>query len=172
MDSRLRWLPGWLRPYAVAMAAFTGALALAIVLVHTVGTKNTLVYSLIGDLLVLGSAWLGYGPGALVCTLTTFLAPLMLRPGRPNHVDPGRFAVLVFICLLISRISVSKRRTEASLRQSAAELEARVRERTLELLRNEERRSSLAAEREARHLAEVSSSCLRAFSRVVNSSDM
>jgi PAS domain-containing protein len=141
----LRRLPDWQRRYVIALSALTCVIAIALVLVHTVGIKNTLVYNLLGDLLVLGCAWLGYGPGVLVCTVTAFLVPHILLPGRPNHVDPGRFAILVLICLLISWTSASKRRREASLRRLAEDLEIRVQERTLELQRNEEKASRLAA---------------------------
>jgi PAS domain S-box-containing protein len=138
LDARLHLLPDWLRRYVIALAAETFTVGLAAILLHTAGAKLTLVYSLLGDLLILGSAWLGYGPGILVCTLTTYLVPRILLPNRPSHVDFGRFALLIIISMLISRISVSKRKTEARLRRSAEELENRVQERTRELQLNEQ----------------------------------
>jgi two-component system cell cycle sensor histidine kinase/response regulator CckA len=141
----MRRLPDWLRRYVIASIALTLTVGVAVVLARTVGTKSTVVYSLLGDLLVLGCAWLGYGPGILVCTVTVYVVPHILLPGQPSHVDPGRFGVLIFICLLISRISTSKRRAEASLRQLADELEVRVQERTRELRTQERRHARLAA---------------------------
>src|SRR5579872_3285437 len=66
-------LPDRLRRYTIAAVAFVGALALATILLRIFGTKPAVIYSLLFDLLIMGSAWLGYGPGVLVCTLTTFL---------------------------------------------------------------------------------------------------
>ncbi len=132
-------LPDHLRRYTIAAVVFVGTMTLAEILLRTVGTKPALVYTLLFDLLIMGSAWLGYGPGLLVCGLTTYLAPHVLLPNRPStHVDLGKFALLVLISFLISRISQSKRRSEASLRRVAEQLEIRVAERTLELQRNEQ----------------------------------
>ena len=139
IEKRLSVLPEWARPYALAMAALVGAAAIADLLYHTGGTKAALLISLIGDLLVLGSAWLGYGPGILVCTLTVFVVPRVLLPSRPVQVDPGRFGLLIILCLLVSRLAGSKRRTEAALRQLAGELEHRVEQRTREIQLNEQR---------------------------------
>ncbi len=117
----------------------------AAVLLHTVGDKARIVISLMGDLLFLGAAWLGYGPGVLVLALIIFLVPRILVPSQPSHVELGQFALLTIISLLVSRISSSKRQTEASLRRWGDELERRVEERTLELRRNEQSRAWLAA---------------------------
>jgi two-component system, cell cycle sensor histidine kinase and response regulator CckA len=145
LDRTLRPLPDWLRRYVIALFALTVTLGLALILVHTVGTESTLIYSLLGDLLVLGCAWLGYGSGILVCTFVAFIVPHILLPGRPPHVDAGRFGTLVIMCLLVSRVSGSKRRTEVALRRLADEMETRFQERSLELQHNEARRAQLAA---------------------------
>ena len=100
--------------------------------------KASLAYVFLYFLLILGAAWLGYGPGLLVCSLTTFLLPPLLL-SQPPGVQIGRFGLLIVVSLLVSRLSASKRRTEISLRRSAEELEDRVRERTRELQRNEQR---------------------------------
>jgi two-component system, cell cycle sensor histidine kinase and response regulator CckA len=138
-DSEFRKLPDWPRRYGLAMAALFAATAISAILMRTVGRKASLVYALLFELLIMGAAWLGYGPGLLVCALVTFVIPGILMPARASHVDFGRFGLLVVISLLISRISTSKRSTEATLRRSAEDLEERVQERTAELRRNEQR---------------------------------
>ena len=101
--------------------------------------KATIVVSLLGDVVFLGAAWLGYGPGVLVCFLLTFIVPPLLVPGRPINAEFGKFALLLFVSLLVSRIGTSKRRTETLLRQWGETLEARVAERTRELKDSEAR---------------------------------
>jgi PAS domain S-box-containing protein len=103
----------------------------------------------LGDLVFLGAAWLGYGPGIVVCFLITFVVPRLLVPGGPVSTDLGHFGILVLISLLVSRISVSKRRSEALLRDWGESLEARVAERTRELSEQQEQL------REQAHLLEL-----------------
>ncbi len=50
-----------LRRYVIALAALVVGCGVAAVLLHTVGDKARIVISLMGDLLFLGAAWLGYG---------------------------------------------------------------------------------------------------------------
>jgi len=126
-------LPDRVRPYVYALAALTGASLLAGLLLRVIGTKATILVSLLGDVVFLGAAWLGYGPGIVVCFLLTFVVPPLLVPGRPVSADLGKFGLLVFISLLISRIASSKRRSEALLRDWGESLEVRVAERTREL---------------------------------------
>jgi two-component system, cell cycle sensor histidine kinase and response regulator CckA len=145
IDKQLRRLPDWLRRYVIVLAALIGGCALAVLLLHTVGDKSRVVISLLGDLVFLGAAWMGYGPGVLALAVILFIVPRVLLPDRPSHVDLGQFGLLTIISLLVSRISSSKRRTEASLRQLAGELDIRVQERTQELQRNEQRMARLAA---------------------------
>ncbi|MBZ5621652.1 MAG: PAS domain S-box protein [Acidobacteriia bacterium] len=135
---RLHKFPESLRPYIIAVIALAGAIALAEILFHTLGTKASLAYVLLYFLLILGAAWLGYGPGVLVCSVTAFLLPPLLL-GQLPHLEIVRFGLLILVLLSVSRLSASKRRTEISLRRSAEELEDRVRERTQELQRNERR---------------------------------
>ncbi len=134
---RFERLPAGLRQYLCAFLALAVAVAIAEILYHTLGTKASLAYALLYFVLIMGAAWLGYGPGLMICAITTFLLPPLLL-GRAPHTDAGRFSLLVIISLLISRLAASKRRTEASLRYAAEQLESRVRERTLELERNEQ----------------------------------
>ncbi len=145
IDLQMRRWPDRLRRYVIALAALVVGCGVAAVLLHTVGDKARIVISLMGDLLFLGAAWLGYGPGVLVLALIIFLVPRILVPSQPSHVELGQFALLTIISLLVSRISSSKRQTEASLRRWGDELERRVEERTLELRRNEQSRAWLAA---------------------------
>src|SRR5579872_242411 len=118
---RLARLPDWLQRYVMALGALTAAVALSFILIHTVGTKAALLYSLMYIVVIGCSAWLGYGPGLLVCTITIYLLPPLLL-GRPPRVDPSRFGLLLVISVLISRLSTSTRRTEASLRRAADDL--------------------------------------------------
>jgi len=138
-------LPAWSRPYVISLAALSLAFVAAWTLLHTIGMKATIVVSLLGDLVFLGSAWLGYGPGVLICSLIVFVVPPLLTPDRPFQVNWGQFVLLTIISLLVSRIASSKRRNEALLRQWGEALESRVQERTLELQRNEQRLAWLAA---------------------------
>ena len=145
IDIQLRRLPDWLRRYVIVLAALIVGCGVAALLLHTVGDKARLVVSLLGDLVFLGAAWVGYGPGVLVLALIMFVVPRILVPGQPSHVNLGQFGLLAVISLLVSRISSSKRQTESSLRRWGDELERRVQERTLELQRNEQSRAWLAA---------------------------
>jgi len=85
---------------------------------------------------LLGAAWLGYGPGVLVCILVTFVVPRLLPAQRPRRpVDLVTFGLVLLVSILISWIGQSRRRTEAALRRAAEDLETRVRERTAEATR-------------------------------------
>jgi PAS domain S-box-containing protein len=108
------------------------------------GTKATLFVSLIGDVVFLGCAWLGYGEGLLAGILITFVIPRLLLPGTPLHPDVGRFGLLLVLSLLVSSISRYKRKAEKALKFAADELESRVQSRTLELQKNEQRLSEKA----------------------------
>jgi two-component system cell cycle sensor histidine kinase/response regulator CckA len=145
VDAQLRRLPDWLRRYVIVLTALVAVSGLAALLLHTFGDKTRIIISLLGDLVFLGAAWVGYGPGVLVLALIIFVVPRILVPGQPAHVDLGQFALLNVMSLLVSRISSSKRKAEASLRRWGDELESRVEERTLELHRNERRLAWLAA---------------------------
>ena len=138
-------MPGWLRDYAIIVAALTAGCIVSALLLHTIGPKSKIIVSLIGDLLFLGAAWIGYGPGVLVLSFIIFLAPRILLPGQPPHFNVGQFFLLTVVSLLVSRIGSSKRQTEASLRRWGIELEERVQQRTQELKRNEQSRAWLAA---------------------------
>jgi two-component system, cell cycle sensor histidine kinase and response regulator CckA len=145
IDSSLKRLPDWLQPYVIVLTALAGSAVITDLLIHAVGTQAYIVYSLLAVILLLGSAWLGYGPGVLMCVLVIVVVPHMLVPQRPMRFRPVSFGAVILISLLISRLGSGKRKTELSLRKSAADLEARVQERTLALQHLEEHRAWLAA---------------------------
>jgi len=128
IDMRLRRLPDWLRRYVVVLAALIAACGLAVLLLRTVGSQARIVISLLGDLVFLGAAWMGYGPGVLALALIIFVVPRLLVPGQPLKVDVGQFGLLTIISLLVSRISSSKRQTESSLRRRGDESEQALQE--------------------------------------------
>src|SRR5579862_4919914 len=136
---QLRWLPVWLRGYVIALLSFVFVVVLSMALLHTVGAKAMAFCALLLLILMARAAWLGYGPGLVVCLLTMFVAQSILVPGHPHPVEPIRFGFLVVILLLISRLAQNKRNTEDSLRRAAESLEQRVAERTQELSTKEER---------------------------------
>ena len=110
IDLQLRRLPDWLRRYVIVLAALIAGCGLAVLLLHTVGNKARVVVSLLGDLVFLGAAWMGYGPGVLVLALIIFVVPRILVPNQPLKVDLGQFGLLTIISFLVSRISSSKRK--------------------------------------------------------------
>jgi PAS domain S-box-containing protein len=138
-DRALKPIPVVMRPYVLALSELLAVVALAYLLLHWVGGKSAAFAGLLLILIMLRAAWIGYGPGLLVCLLTMYPVQGFLVPNRPHPVDPIRLGLLIVILLLVSRLSATKRRTEASLRSAAQSLEARVAERTLELSRNQER---------------------------------
>ncbi len=144
INNFFRCLPVWLRRYVFAFSQLTLGTALAVLLMNVFGTEATLVVSLIGDVVFLGCAWLGYGEGVLAGILITFVIPHLLLPGTPLHPDVGRFGLLLVLSLLVSSISTYRRKAERALKFAADELESRVQSRTLELQKNEQRLSEKA----------------------------
>ncbi len=103
------------------------------------GLKVRLFYELLVVLyflVMLGSAWIGYGPGVLVCGIITMALPHLRPNNRRPTADLTAFALLLIISLLVSRLSQTRRRREEELRRIAEDLEIRVRERTEEALRS------------------------------------
>lgn len=131
--------PNVLRQYVYLLLAFVGIIALTLLLLQTVGQKATAVSGFLLLILLFVAAWLGYVPGLLIVTLTVFVAPRFLATGPRRPVDLVSFALLVVCLFLVSRLSSTKRRTEATLRRAAETLEERVLERTLEISKNQER---------------------------------
>jgi two-component system cell cycle sensor histidine kinase/response regulator CckA len=133
------WIPASLRSYAIALAALLLLTAAAYPLIHgaprrSMGTLG-LVIGLLYVVVLLGSSWLGYGAGIMTWTLVVFV-PRALGLAQRQAPDPFRFALLLLVSLLISRIAATGRRREAELKHAAEELEDRVEERTAEALRS------------------------------------
>ena len=134
----VRRLPARLQPYVLALV---GALLLAGALVAARQVFGSPLPALVSVgllfaifVLVLGSAWLGYGSGILVCLLITLAPRLILARTARNRFDVIRLILLIAISVLVSYIGAIHRRRESELRREAEELEHRVRERSEELL--------------------------------------
>jgi PAS domain S-box-containing protein len=131
-------IPTWFQPLACAIVG-TGLITAGIAAVQHFGTHVPLLAGILFIFaffaVYLGSAWLGYSGGILVCVLTTFVVPhlVVLRSAR-NGFDPLRFGLLIAFSLTVSYIGSSYRRRESDLRREARELERRVRDRSEELL--------------------------------------
>jgi two-component system cell cycle sensor histidine kinase/response regulator CckA len=126
--------------YGLPLVSFAVLFGIYYLCYFVLGIRFPLFYGLLYILLLivmLGAAWLGYGPGVLICAIVTLALPHMTRAGanRGARVDLTRFALVLIISLLVSRISQTRRRTEAALRRTAEDLEIRVRERTEEAMR-------------------------------------
>jgi PAS domain S-box-containing protein len=110
--------------------------AITLVLIRFDLPANPVVSAVLWLLLIvilLGSAWLGYGPGVMICVLSSFVVmPLVAPPGRSRSVNYTQFGMLVGVSLIVSRASQVNHRHQDELRRVAAELEQRVRERTQE----------------------------------------
>ena len=83
---------------------------------------------------LLGSSWLGYGPGIVTWSVGLLgVSRFIAARQPPPPTDWIRFGLLLVVSLLISRIADTRRRREAELRRIAGGLEISVRERTAEL---------------------------------------
>jgi len=144
---KLKQFPDTLLRYSAALALLTFFVSLAYVILQVFGRSASFVFVLFYFLVIAGSAWQGYGPGILASTLVTFVvAPIF--SWRPHHLGVPellRFAILLIISLLISRISAIVHRRQDELLLTTQELERRVQLRTEEALR------SADAKREAEH---------------------
>jgi PAS domain S-box-containing protein len=143
---RLKHVPDTVLRYAAALLLLVFLVALAYLLLQLFGRGVGLIFGLFYFLVIAGAAWLGYAQGILVCTLITYaVPPLFSSRVRGGQVDLRRFAMLLLISVLISRIAQMVRRREDELMLAAEELERRVQQRTAEALRSAE------AKREAEH---------------------
>jgi PAS domain S-box-containing protein len=127
-----------LRPYVIALSGQALLVGTAYLLRNTLGIRIAIVTTILEILyffLLLGAAWLGYGPGLLIWTLTIVAVPRILRTTRQGRsMDPIVVGLILLVSILISWIGQNRRRKEAGLVHTAEELEARVRERTEEAL--------------------------------------
>lgn len=133
-----RRVPPPVLPYALSLAALAALIGMAQVSYLVFGPH---LPALLGGLLVillllliLGAAWLGYGPGILVAALATLAIPRLRSTNRTLTAELFRFALTLIVSLLVSSLSRIRSRREAVLRRTAAELEVRVRERSEEAL--------------------------------------
>ncbi|HEV3198703.1 MAG TPA: PAS domain S-box protein [Bryobacteraceae bacterium] len=130
-------LPDPVLRYGLPLFSFTALYGIFYLCYFALGLRLPLFYGLLYILVLivmLGAAWLGYGPGVLLCAIVTLVLP-HLRPGPNPGTRVDRFALVLIISLLVSRLSQNRRRTEAALRRTAQDLEIRVRERTEEATR-------------------------------------
>ncbi len=126
--------------YGLPVASLAALVLVAYTCRFIFAIRVSLVYGLLTValfLVILGSAWLGYGPGVLTCALATVVVPRLLRtgPSRGAWPDLVRLGLVLIISLLVSRLSETRRRREAELRHAAEEAERRVQQRTEEALR-------------------------------------
>ena len=129
-----------LQPYALAISAQALLVAAGFVIRNEWGIRGGIVWALLQVLyfiLLLSSAWSGYGPGLIVWTLTIVAVPRILGTNRPQGSPNSLLlqAVALLIAVLISRISQMRRRREADLLRTAEEMEQRAEERTEEAQR-------------------------------------
>ena len=133
-----RQIPTPVQPYALSLASLAALVGVTESCYRVFGPH---IPALIGGLLVvlflfliLGAAWLGYGPGIVVAALTTLAIPRLRTPNRNLGADLFRFSLTLVVSLLVSYISRVRRRREDELRRTAQDLEQRVRERSEEAL--------------------------------------
>ncbi len=82
--------------------------------------------------------WGGALPGIVVSLAAVPLTTALSSHGKlilPRHVDPVELIVLLAIPILVSRVAKSRKRAEEALRATNEDLEAKVRARTVDLLR-------------------------------------
>jgi PAS domain-containing protein len=136
LDKATAWIPAPLRSYAIALFGLAVLTAASYPFVHGAPRRSMgllgLVIVLVYLVVLLGSSWLGYGAGVMTWTLVTFVIPKLLGLPQRQSPDPYRFALLLLVSLLISRIAATGRKREAELTRAAEELEKRVEERTAE----------------------------------------
>jgi PAS domain S-box-containing protein len=135
--------PEWLLRYAAAVLSLALLTALTLLVAPLFGRAHPVLSAYLMAfyaVVILGAAWLGYGPGILVCFLVAFVVPLFTqRRSRSLSAELLIFGVELFVALLVSTIAHVRRRLEAELRRAAEVLEARVLQRTEEALRAVER---------------------------------
>jgi PAS domain S-box-containing protein len=133
----LRAVPQPLRSYALSLASLAVLVCTTEVCYLVFGPRVPAVLSgllvMAFLLLILGAAWLGYGPGVLISAIAVLAVPrLRPSPNRTIRGDLFRFSLALIVSLLVSRISQTRHRREAALRRTAEELEIRVQERSQE----------------------------------------
>ena len=139
-ESVERRFPSGVLRYALPLCSLAALACVTYLLYFVWGIRSPLLYGFLVVLLflvMLGSAWLGYGPGVIVCAFTTLVLPrLSTNPNRGARYDVTRFGLVLIISILVSRLSQTHHRREAELKKTAGDLEVRVRERTEEAVRS------------------------------------
>jgi len=133
-------IPHGVMRYALPAVCLGALLAVTYASWYVLGIRTLLFYGLIyacALIIVLGSAWLGYGPGILISGLVTSTFPQAIRiiPNRGFGSGLFRFGLLLAVSLLVSRMAQKTRRRETSLLRFAEDFEARARQQTEEALR-------------------------------------
>jgi C4-dicarboxylate-specific signal transduction histidine kinase len=148
-SDRIRTLTGLLSGYAVAAIS----VGLAVVITLKLGSVIKHTATLFFCSVMLSSWYGGLWPGVFaallsVVSLDYYLIPPLYALGISPEEAPDMIA-FVGTALFISWLSGEQKRTKESLRLARDELDAKVRERTAELKRANERLKSEIAEREA-----------------------
>ena len=125
--------------YLLAVIGMAGVIALYEIARTLLGARSpaNIVIFFLFLVVLLGSAWLGYGPGLLTVALTSFVLPLFIRANPPSTFSSEMrgFAFLGALSIVVSFIADSRRKRERELRRIAEELERRVQLRTEEAMR-------------------------------------
>ena len=152
---KLKRIPDTLLRFAVALLILIVFASAGYVLLRLFGWTASPVILLFYAVVVGAAAWLGYLPGLTVATaITFFVAPVFSsRPYQLYQVNPRRFATLLIVSLLISRISQIVHRRHDELLRTAQELERRVEQRTEEAHRSAT--AKLAAEHSLQEKAQL-----------------
>jgi PAS domain S-box-containing protein len=120
--------------YLLALASL-GFITLLLMAYTQQEQRNALLGAALGLgllIVLLGSAWLGYGPGLVVCAVACFALPYLVTRNPRNLLQ--RFGFVSVISVLVSRVAQVQRRHQTDLERAAAGLEQTVREQTAEAI--------------------------------------
>jgi two-component system, cell cycle sensor histidine kinase and response regulator CckA len=132
---RTRFLTAALQPrgYLPGLIAFVIAFAIHIAVLKWVTVLAAFVIALYLLVLVY-SAWHGYGPGILAVVLVFTVVPYFTRANwQPSRTNWRTVAALILLDLCVSFASNYRLKVENALRRTNVELDERVRRRTAEL---------------------------------------
>jgi two-component system, cell cycle sensor histidine kinase and response regulator CckA len=148
---RTRFLAAALQPrgYLPGLIAFAIAFAIHIAVLKWVAVLAAFVIALYLLVLVY-SAWHGYGPGILAVVLVLTVVPYFTRANwQPSKTNWRVVAALVLLDVCVSFASNYRLKVEDALRRTNVELDERVRRRTAELETANRQLEDRAAEIEA-----------------------
>jgi two-component system, cell cycle sensor histidine kinase and response regulator CckA len=148
---RTRFLAAALQPrgYLPGLIAFAIAFAIHIAVLKWVTVLAAFVIALYLLVLVY-SAWHGYGPGILAVVLVLTVVPYFTRANwQPSKTNWRVVAALVLLDVCVSFASNYRLKVEDALRRTNVELDERVRRRTAELETANRQLEDRAAEIEA-----------------------